>query len=75
MKNIFKILLAIIIIGSGSCASNDSSVVFDLRDAGDSGSCNVNFCPAKGVGTACCITNKCGVDYGMGCVAKLSDAN
>ncbi len=75
MKNIFKILLTGIIIIS--CASSDDTTAFNLTDDGgvDAGTCNINYCHSTGSGKACCVTNKCGTDYGMGCVAKFSDAN
>jgi len=32
------------------------------------------YCPAMGVGKACCLADKCGVDHGTGCIPTTTDA-
>jgi hypothetical protein len=72
MRPIAVFLFALLgVLSFQGCSSEDGEKQ-ELKTAPCPGS--PQFCPAMGAGTACCVTDKCGLDNGFGCVAVTSDA-
>jgi len=82
MRFLTATLLSFVVLGlTGSgCATGDTNITTGtgpsaIRDASAdvfAGSCNPQFCPGSGAGTACCVTanGPCGINYGRGCVLR-----
>jgi hypothetical protein len=71
MRPIAVLLFAVLgVLSFQGCSSEDG------EKPGEATTCpgSAKFCPSPGTGTPCCVADKCGLDFSMGCVLTTSDA-
>jgi hypothetical protein len=78
VKRIATLCASVLVVGASvsACATEEPTFDYDQKTF-QNGGCVADWCPdTGGVGTKCCVPgiNVCGVNQGMGCIPRTSDA-